>query len=129
MQGGQTAMGVSLLVEGSTDGGANWTTLDTVSSSQPSWQSRQVALDGIIDTTGQLLLRFTASNPVATTAVEAGIDDLSIITLTAACNPEQPAPTPKASGCSAGGRAPLSGPGVLLLLAFGLALRRRRRFV
>jgi MYXO-CTERM domain-containing protein len=125
----QDAVGVSLLLEGSTDGGSSWTTLDTVDSIQPVWQPRQVALDGIVDTSGQLLLRFTATNPVATTAVEAGIDQLSVVTLTAACNPDRPGPvtaTPAAGGCSLGGHAPASGLVALLLLAAVVFLRRRR---
>jgi MYXO-CTERM domain-containing protein len=127
-QNPQDASGVQLIVEGSTDGGATWTNLDTVSSTQPAWQPRSVALDGLIDTSGKLMLRFTIANPAMTDAVEAGVDGINITTQTAACNPDQPAPLPmKSSGCSIAD-APTSSM-LVLLLFLGAALLRRRLFV
>jgi MYXO-CTERM domain-containing protein len=127
MLGGQEAAGVALVLEGSTDGGKSWVTLDTVDTMMPSWQERTLPLDGLVDTKGKLLLRFTASNPVATTIVEAGVDDVTLTTLTPSCNPEMASgmvpQTPAAGGCDVSGGAPAGMMG-LLLLAF-LLLRRR----
>jgi hypothetical protein len=130
MLGGQEASGVSLLLEGSIDHGKSWVTLDTISTILPSWQERTVPLDGLVDTSGTLILRFTAANPVATTVVEAGVGDLTLTTLTPACNPEMASgmlpQTPSAGGgCDVGGRAPAAGAAALLLFALALLLRRR----
>jgi MYXO-CTERM domain-containing protein len=114
-------------VEGSTDGGKTWVALDTVEGSAPDWRIRQVTLDGLVDTTGQLIVRFVANNTVETTAVEAGIDDLSITTLTAECKPRAGTgmlPKQSSGGCDMGGTAP-TGLFALLFLAGALLLRRR----
>src|SRR5262249_26407624 len=121
--------GQSMLVEGSTDGGATWTTLDTVDSIEPTWQPRQIAaLDQLIDlTAGPLLIRFTVHNDAAMTVVEAGVDDVQVSTLTQACNPDQGAPVVPSSsgGCDLAPRAPATPVTLLLLVAAALLLRRR----
>jgi len=132
MLGGQDAAGVDMKIDGSTDGGKTWVTLDTVGDSLPSWQERMVALDGLANSKGMLVLRFTASNPGALISLEAGVDDVTITTLTATCDPQAGTamvPPPKSSGgCSMGGNESAAGAaaGFVLLLCLA-ALRRRRR--
>jgi MYXO-CTERM domain-containing protein len=131
MLGGQDAAGVSMAIEGSTDGGKSWATLDTLDASVTAWQERTIPLAGLVDTRGKLMLRFTASNPAPTVAVEAGVDDISLVTLTRSCNPEWaqgmlPAQSP--GGCNVGGgEAAGTGALALLVVLFGAAVLRRRR--
>lgn len=137
-QGGITANGITLVVAGSADGGATWKKLDTVDGADPSWRQRDVPLDGKLPLDGHLLLRFTVENPAADQLVEAGVDDVEILTETAACNPRASlAPAdggaaplaPKAGGCALGGtgssRSPASALALLLCAALLLAARRR----
>jgi MYXO-CTERM domain-containing protein len=96
-----------------------------------------VPLDGKLPAGKTLLVRFTASNPVATDQIEAGIDDFQVLSLTPACNPDAsmpPAtsPTPMhggGCGCDLGGGAPSTGATLLLfaLLLLGLQLRTQRK--
>jgi MYXO-CTERM domain-containing protein len=129
MQGVGPAKDVALVVEGSTDGGKTWVQLESFASSDSSWQRRDIPLDGTkLDLSRKLTLRFTINNPLATNLVEAGVDDVQLVTLTEACNPDAPAPTPphKASGCGVTGDAPSTAGFALCLVAALLLVRRRR---
>ena len=80
----------ALVLEGSTDGGASWVELDRVTGFDNSWQQRDVALDGKLPLAGTLVLRFTVSNLYPNQFIEAGLDDVTISTLTESCNPNPP---------------------------------------
>jgi MYXO-CTERM domain-containing protein len=133
MRGGQPVSDVSLNVEASVDGGQTWTLVDTISDTTASWQERTVSLDKLTvkDT---LQVRWTATNPVATDQVEAGVDDFQVMSLTQACNPNAnmppagPPATMPMGGCGCQlGAAPTGGAAaiVVLLLLGGLLVRRR----
>jgi MYXO-CTERM domain-containing protein len=133
-QGGQPVSNVAMTVEASADGGNSWVTVDTVDQTAASWQERNVVLDGKLPLDQSILVRFTASNPVATDQVEAGVDDFQIMTLTQACNPNAatpPATMPPAQmangcGCHVGGSTGGAGGAVLVaLLLFAIVARRR----
>jgi hypothetical protein len=72
----------TMVVEVSDDGGANWLTLEVVGPMRTSWNGqvaggwfeRSFALDGLIDSTSSLRVRFRASDAEPGSVVEAGID-------------------------------------------------------
>jgi hypothetical protein len=77
----------TLLVDISADAGSTWVNLETVSSSNRSWDEREFEIRDFIPLTGGLRLRFTASDYGADNTVEAAIDDVEVI----ACPDEDPA--------------------------------------
>ncbi|MSP59180.1 MAG: hypothetical protein EXR72_02365 [Myxococcales bacterium] len=134
--GGEVIEGAEMVLEGSADGGRSWKRLDTVDGAEPAWRLREVPLDGKLPLGGPVRLRFTASNAAAGELIEAGIDDLEIVTLTAGCDPravevpmEMEVPIEDGGGCAVGGgRSPATVLAlILLLLAAGSVSRRRMR--
>ncbi len=138
----------ALVVSASPDN-KTWFTVDTVDNFDPAWRERDVPLTGIVGADGTtplpldrpLIFRYLVNNPRPAVIVEAGLDDISISTLTQACNPNAdtappPAPMPAASGCSivsgishAHSGAPIL-PALMFVVAAALALaiiRRRAR--
>ncbi len=134
-QGGGTVDDVPLVVEGSTDGGKTWIPLDQVTGAETVWQERRVDLAAAkVPLDGALVVRFTVSNDDPRVLVEAGIDDVELVTQTTACNPNavgeptMPSATAPVAGCSIGnGRASFVSLALLIAVAALLLLRRRSR--
>ncbi|MDP6528722.1 MAG: choice-of-anchor B family protein [Gemmatimonadota bacterium] len=63
----------------SNDGGATWTNLETVNTGTDSWAAVSISLDGVITLTDSMRLRFSAEDPGSDTYVEAGLDDVEIL--------------------------------------------------
>jgi hypothetical protein len=131
-------------VDVSVDGGQTWKNVDAIYGADLRWNARHVDLTPAMTGGKQtMVVRFTARNTNAAYTVEAGVDDVTLTTLTQACNPDAPPDTtvmpPAAAGgcgCALGAAAPASGAGagvdalVLVLAALALVLafvRRARR--
>jgi hypothetical protein len=134
-QGGVDNPDLYLLLEGSVDGGKSWMELDRVSGSDATWRQQDVDLTGKLPATARtLVLRFTATNPAATQLVEAGVDEVQLLTQSMACNPlaatagpmEMTAAGSPQAGCSVGARPAPIGALALLLAAFAILHARRR---
>jgi hypothetical protein len=116
------------VLEGTTDDGTTWIELDRITGAEPAWRQRDVNLEekGVALDAKNLFLRWTIHNPVATTMVEAGIDDVKLSTLTQSCNPnfmKAEPPKLKDSGCSVGGNGGAAGWLLIVFVsAFALAL-------
>jgi hypothetical protein len=65
-------------VDISSDGGASWISLESTTASNNSWVRMEFNLDGIIQKSANVKLRFIASDLGYDSLVEAAIDDLSI---------------------------------------------------
>jgi hypothetical protein len=63
----------------STDGGSSWTNLETVSIGTDSWALVSVDLTSLVPATAAMQLRFVAEDVNAATYVEAGVDDVEIL--------------------------------------------------
>jgi hypothetical protein len=63
----------------STDGGSSWTNLETVSTGTDSWALVSVDLTSLVPATASMRLRFVAEDVNAATYVEAGVDDVEIL--------------------------------------------------
>lgn len=121
-----TTSGDDLVVEVSSDEGVTWSEIDRVSGSPRLWEQRDVALTGrIANDATTLLFRFTAMDePPVQNLVEVGIDDVSLYSLSPACEPD-------GCGCVVAGRSGAGGAGGALgggalLVGVLLTLRRRR---
>jgi hypothetical protein len=68
-------------VEASADGGATWWPLDATRRGDRAWRTRQVRLTEAILPTGQVRLRFVASDLGLGSLVEAGLDEVRLRTL------------------------------------------------
>ena len=80
-----------LVVEVSADGGATWTTLETVSTvpSPNAWVQRSFALESVLPAlTSQVRVRFSISDTPDNSITEAGVDDFTVTTVlcVAPCN-------------------------------------------
>jgi hypothetical protein len=71
-------------VDVSNDGGASWVELESVSESESRWRFHQIFLPDHILPTGQMRLRFVASDLGAASLVEAALDDVAVLGLPAA---------------------------------------------
>ncbi len=113
-----------LIVEASDDGGESWVEVDRVSGDPVRWVTREAPLADSIETTDNVLFRFTAFDDKSSDErlVEIGIDDVSIVSLSGDCRPG-------AGGggcCSAAADAREVWGAALLSLLVVLALGRRR---
>jgi hypothetical protein len=73
-----------LVVEVSADGGATWTTLETVSTvpSPNAWVQRSFALESVLPAlTSQVRVRFSISDTPDNSITEAGVDDFTVTTV------------------------------------------------
>ncbi|MCA9292253.1 MAG: choice-of-anchor B family protein [Phycisphaerales bacterium] len=68
----------SMTVLISNDGGANWALLELVTENLGVWEPKQFRVDDFVTPTGNMVLRFIASDLGAGSVVEAGIDDVRI---------------------------------------------------
>jgi hypothetical protein len=138
-RGGQTRDDLPLDVAGSTDGGKTWVQLDQVTGANAAWQQRDIDLESPmltaagLDPHGMLRLRVNARNDDPSTMVEAGLDEVRVITQTPACAPNQvidgtgtPMTIVAGAGCDLGRRTG-RGFGALLLAIVALAIARRRQ--
>jgi choice-of-anchor B domain-containing protein len=66
--------------DASTDGGATWTNLETIDFGYDSWAAAAIALDPLLTISDQMQIRFVAEDLGSNTYVEAGIDDVVILT-------------------------------------------------
>lgn len=127
-RGGYPTEDRAMVLEGSADG-ETWVELDRVSGFSAEWQQRDVALDGKLPMVDTAQFRFVIENGDESFVVEAGVDDVQLFSLSAACRPAESAepaePPAPAGGCSVGGAAP-RWPWVAVL-ALLLVLARRRR--
>ncbi|MHC4992825.1 MAG: hypothetical protein ACYTGC_17780, partial [Planctomycetota bacterium] len=77
----------TFVVEVSGDGGATWSELETIGPAgrepEGGWFARTVRVTDIVADTGQLRIRFVASDTDPPSVVEAGVDDVRLVT--AAC--------------------------------------------
>lgn len=64
----------------STDGGGSWTNLETLSVGTDSWAAVSIDLTSLVPATTTMQIRFVAEDVNAATYVEAGIDDVAIVT-------------------------------------------------
>jgi choice-of-anchor B domain-containing protein len=62
----------------SNDGGANWTSVDTLRGLHNHWEEEAVLVTDHLPATNQMRLRFVAADQGVPSVVEAGIDDISI---------------------------------------------------
>jgi choice-of-anchor B domain-containing protein len=65
-------------VEATTNGGANWTLLETSVANENFWKGVDVDLSGLLGSFGAVQLRFTAQDPTNAQVVEAALDDVTI---------------------------------------------------
>jgi len=64
----------------STDGGASWTNLETIDLGYDAWALATIELVPLVTLTDQMQIRFVAEDLGSNTYVEAGIDDVAILT-------------------------------------------------
>ncbi len=133
-QGGPAPVaGASLTVQGSSDGGATWTELLSITDSTAEWTRYAIKLrDKGLASTNRMRFRFVATDPSMPGTVEAGLDDLELIDVLSECKVAGegtdagpgPAPAPaKGCGCQTLS-SPVEGLGIAL---FALLLAGRRR--
>lgn len=143
----------ALWVEGSTDGGLSWETLDIDATNTAGWTRKTVRIAEKLPAGDTLQLRFTiGDNPVGS-VVEGAIDDIRVWDESLVCRPElTPEPEPPVEipednetsdgtdttggseeipptddgGCSATGHGPSGVWWMVGLVLAGLALRRRQ---
>ncbi|MDF1809519.1 MAG: S8 family serine peptidase [Phycisphaerales bacterium] len=65
-------------VDGSTDGGANWVRLRTVTTTAASWRSDTILIGDEIAATSNMRFRFSANDLGTQNVIEAGLDNLSV---------------------------------------------------
>jgi hypothetical protein len=63
----------------STDGGATWTNLETIDFGYDAWAAAAIELNQLVTITNQMQIRFVAEDLGSNTYVEAGIDDVVIM--------------------------------------------------
>jgi hypothetical protein len=68
------------VVDASPDGGASWVRIETTGRSDRNWRLVERNLGDFIPLTSEVRLRFVASDESYLTIVEAGLDDLSLVT-------------------------------------------------
>jgi choice-of-anchor B domain-containing protein len=66
-------------VDVSTDGGGSWTNLETVTIGTDSWGAVSLDLDAVVTPTSTMQLRFVAEDLGSDDYVEAGVDDVEIL--------------------------------------------------
>jgi hypothetical protein len=66
------------MIEISDDGGASWVNVETYNASVDAWVSRSLLASQYVALSSQVRMRFTASDPVPTAVVEAGLDAFRI---------------------------------------------------
>jgi hypothetical protein len=116
-----------LTVEASDDGGDTWVEIDRVSGAQKRWEERIVKLAPHIDSTKNVVFRFTVFDDkdagLDGRIVEAGIDDVALDSLSTICRDG-----PSSGGCcSVGERPPVEELGLFaIVIAIGVIRRRRR---
>jgi len=115
-----------LTVEASDDGGETWVEIDSVSGDPVRWVTREVPLADVIDTTANVLFRFTAFDDLGADQrlVEVGIDDVSIVSLSGDCRPGA-----GGGGCCSATTSTreLWGVAFLVIFVLGTALNAPRR--
>jgi MYXO-CTERM domain-containing protein len=117
--------GDDLIVEVTADGGVTWTEVDRVANEPRVWERREAHLAGKIPANATAIqFRFTAQDSGAQqNAVEIGVDDVSVYSLSPSC-----ASDGGGCGCRAAGDGESAAGGAILVGAIALfALRRRRR--
>lgn len=77
----RTNLDDSFFVDISNDGGAGWTNLETVTSTENYWQKKRFLVEQFIEPTSQTMLRYVAVDRPPGSLVEAGLDDFSILDL------------------------------------------------
>lgn len=68
----------NLTVLVSTDGGANWSTVEVFNDNEGKWTYKSVNLSALVTPTSNMRLRFVARDSSPDSAVEAGLDDVNI---------------------------------------------------
>ena len=74
----RTSMDDTFFVDISDDGGARWTNLEMVTSTENYWQRSRFLLEQFAEPTAQVMLRFVAMDRSPGSLVEAGVDDFAI---------------------------------------------------
>jgi subtilisin family serine protease len=83
-----------LALDVSNDGGATWTALERVGSSQPAWTRAVPELGAVVPLTGQMKVRLVACDLNAFGVVEAALDDVRLLVFRAVLTAApEPAPT------------------------------------
>ncbi len=77
----------SMLVEISNNNGADWITLETVTENAGAWVEKRFVISDFIAPSDQMRIRFMASDLGSGSIVEAGVDDLQIMSIGCASNP------------------------------------------
>lgn len=82
-----TATTAHLTVQASNDGGETWVDIDSVSGEALRWETREASLDGLLEPTEDVRVRFIASDPLdwEERIVEVGIDDVLWSSLSTSC--------------------------------------------
>lgn len=129
MGGPRPVAGAALDVLGSSDGGATWKPLASLTARTERWTRTALRLRDTLAITNRMQFRFVASDPSMTGTVEAGVDDLAVVDVLEGCAvPEGPTPTapplPVDSGCATTSPSSL---GVLAVVAVAVGVARRRR--
>jgi choice-of-anchor B domain-containing protein len=105
----------------STDGGSSWTNLETLAVGTDAWALVSLDLTSVVPATSAMQIRFVAEDAGAGTYVEAGIDDVRILTAATAAEPAAgglgetglrlaaPAPNPSRDATEIAFRLPESG--------------------
>jgi hypothetical protein len=75
---GVASSGDSLLVQASADNGATWVTLETISANAGAWVAKSYKLNDFITPSATTRVRFRASDTGTDSAVEAGVDNVSL---------------------------------------------------
>ncbi|MBL4591078.1 MAG: hypothetical protein JKY96_03875 [Phycisphaerales bacterium] len=78
---GVTPNADSMLVEISNNNGGSWSTLETVTENANAWVEKRFTISDFVTPTNQMRIRFVASDFGDGSIVEAGVDDLQILTL------------------------------------------------
>ncbi|MHC4091069.1 MAG: hypothetical protein ACYSVY_12490 [Planctomycetota bacterium] len=82
---GTNATDDSLVVELSNDSGANWSLLATYTANNQQWLTETFLLESVLPLTGQMQVRFLATDGGSASVIEAGVD---AFTITANCFPD-----------------------------------------
>ncbi|MFK7758321.1 MAG: M14 family zinc carboxypeptidase [Phycisphaerales bacterium] len=77
----------SMLVQISDDNGASWSALETVTENANQWVERRYDLAGLVELNDQIKIRFIASDLGDGSIVEAGVDDVQIVSIGCSSNP------------------------------------------
>ena len=74
----RTSMDDTFFVDISNDGGARWTNLEMVTSTENYWQRSRFLLEQFVEPTSEIQLRFVAIDRSPGSLVEVGVDDFAI---------------------------------------------------